>query len=46
MYIGISVECSFGEHLLIVSIHHHTVAHHVGILDETRLQDVLLVCNH
>lgn len=46
MYIGISLECSFGENLLIVSIHHHAVAHHVGILDETRLQDVLLVCNH
>lgn len=45
MYIGISVECSFEETLLIASTCHHAVAHRVGILDETKLQDVLLVCN-
>lgn len=27
MYISISVECSFEESLLMVSIHHHAAAH-------------------
>lgn len=27
MYIRISVKCSFEENLLLVSIHHHAIAH-------------------
>lgn len=30
MYIGISVECTFEENLLIMSIHHHAIAHMVA----------------